>query len=61
MSEVLGEPVEWLSDEELAAELTVAAYDPVRRSERFSTLLAELVDRRRVQLRLDLPSEPVPV
>lgn len=52
MSEVLGEPVEWLTDEELAAELTIAAYEPVRRSRRFDDLMRELVDRRRGQATL---------
>ena len=52
MSEVLGEPVEWLTDEELAAELTIAAYEPVRRSERFDERLTETTRRRRGQAAL---------
>ena len=41
--------IESLADEDLDAEITVAAHDPVRRSERFAALVAELVSRRRLE------------
>ena len=43
------EEIEALADEELDAEITIAAHDPVRRSNRFAALVAELVNRQRGQ------------
>ena len=43
------EPVETLTNEELQAELTVAAHDPVRRKHRYDSLVSEILNRDRAQ------------
>lgn len=50
------EPVELLADDELEAELTVAAHDPVRRRNRYDTLRAEATKRQRTYRALDRPA-----
>lgn len=53
------EPVELLADEELEVELTVAAHDPVRRRNRYATLSAEAIKRRRTYIAFDRPPRTV--
>jgi hypothetical protein len=51
------EAIETLSDDELEAELTVTAYDPVRRADRYEELVCEWLARKRGYRQTHHPSK----